>query len=361
MQASELEYDLPPELIAQEPPKERDGARMAVLEVGKGLIKHAHVLDLPGALRSALFVVNDTRVIPARLFARKLTQGRVELLLIEPLDATDRLWSALARGAKGLRPGMKLTIDGAPLDATVRALREHGEIELELEPRRETEGSLDAGVLSVRQAIARAGHVPLPPYIRRSATSDDLARYQTVFASSDGSVAAPTAGLHFTSRLLDAMGRAGHAIARVTLHVGPGTFAPLRVEDLSEHPMHAERYEIPEETAIAIDRARSEKRPIVAVGTTVCRTLEAAALRDGGVQPGPGRTSIFIHPPHVMKVVDALFTNFHLPRSTLLALVMAMGGVEPVRRAYQECVRERYRFFSYGDAMLIRRSSDAPA
>ncbi len=356
MQASELDYDLPPELIAQAPPAERDGARMAVVEIGKGLVRHAHVLDLPTALRPALFVVNDTRVIPARLFARKLTQGRVELLLVEPVPGEPAedpsVWYALARGAKGLRPGMKLGFDGAPLEATIRALREHGEVEIELQPR---EG------LSVREAIARAGQVPLPPYIRRDPTADDQDRYQTIFASADGSVAAPTAGLHFTPRLLEAMGRAGHAVARVTLHVGPGTFAPLRVENLDEHPMHAERYVVPEETVQAIARARSERRPIVAVGTTVCRTLESAASADGTVQAGPGRTSLFIRPPYTRKVVDALVTNFHLPRSTLLALVMAMGGVEPVRQAYEACVRERYRFFSYGDAMLVRRAADAPA
>ncbi len=353
MHASELDYDLPPELIAQTPPTERDGARMAVLDTGRGLARHGRVLDLPGEMRPSLFVVNDTRVIPARLHARKATQGKVEMLLVEPLDGThDRLWSALARGVKSLRPGMKLTIDGAPLDAVVRALREHGEIELELEPR---EG------LSVREAIARAGQVPLPPYIRRDPSQDDLSRYQTIFANAEGSVAAPTAGLHFTPRLLEAMGRAGHAIARVTLHVGPGTFAPLRVEDLDEHPMHAERYDVPEETSVAIARARAERRPIVAVGTTVCRTLEAASDESGSVRSGPGRTQIFIRPPYAMRVVDALFTNFHLPRSTLLALVMAMGGTEEVRRAYRECVRERYRFFSYGDAMLLRRASDRGA
>ncbi|MBX7191782.1 MAG: tRNA preQ1(34) S-adenosylmethionine ribosyltransferase-isomerase QueA [Sandaracinaceae bacterium] len=352
MHASELEYDLPPELIAQVPPVERDGARMAVMEPGHGLVAHARVLDLPRSLRPSLFVVNDTRVIPARLFARKLTQGRVELLLVEPLSEDQRLWSALARGVKGLRPGMQLTFDGAPLGGVVRALREHGEIELELEPH---DG------LSVREAIGRAGQVPLPPYIKRDPTGDDQSRYQTIFASSDGSVAAPTAGLHFTPRLVEAMEQAGHTFARVTLHVGAGTFAPLRVDDLTKHPMHAERFEISPETAAAIARARVEARPVIAVGTTVCRTLEAAAEAGGLIRAGAGRTSIFLHPPYQMKVVDGLFTNFHLPRSTLLALVMAMGGVEPVRRVYDACVQERYRFFSYGDAMLVRRPADAHA
>ncbi len=352
MHAQELEYELPPELIAQAPLAERDGARMAVVEIDRGSTRHARVLELPGAIRPALFVVNDTRVIKARLFARKPSGGRVELLLIEPLSSVDdRRWSALARGTKGLRPGMTLEIAGAPLEAIVRALREHGEIELELAPKDDA---------SVPEAIHRAGHVPLPPYIRRAPTDEDLSRYQTLFAAKDGSVAAPTAGLHFTPRLLDAMGRAGHALARVTLHVGPGTFAPLRTEALDEHPMHEERYEIPEETAVAIARAKRDGRPIVAVGTTVCRTLEAAALSRSEVRAGAGRTALFIHPPYEPKIVDALFTNLHLPRSTLLALVMALGGVEPVRRAYAECVRERYRFFSYGDAMFLHRRADAP-
>jgi S-adenosylmethionine:tRNA ribosyltransferase-isomerase len=354
LQASELDYVLPPELIAQAPLAERDGARMAVVDIGRGLSKHARILDLPGTLRPSLFIVNDTRVIPARLFARKFTQGRVELLLVEPVPGESTpdpsVWFALARGAKGLRPGMKLGFDGAPLEATIRALREHGEVEIELQP---YEG------LSVREAIARAGQVPLPPYIRRDPTADDQERYQTIFASTDGSVAAPTAGLHFTPRLLESMGRAGHAIARVTLHVGPGTFAPLRVENLDEHPMHAERYDVPAETAEAIARARADRRPVVAIGTTVCRTLEAAANDDGTVRAGPGRTALFIRPPYQMKVIDALVTNFHLPRSTLLALVMSMGGITPVREAYEACVRERYRFFSYGDAMLVRRAEDA--
>jgi S-adenosylmethionine:tRNA ribosyltransferase-isomerase len=353
VQASELDYDLPPELIAQAPLPERDGARLAIVDRGRGLAHHGRILDLPAALRPSLFVVNDTRVIPARLFTRKATQGRVELLLVEPLGGSteDRVWSALARGAKGLRPGMALGVEGAPMTATVRALREHGEVELELDP---GEG------LSVREAIHRAGRVPLPPYIRREADADDLTRYQTIFAAKEGSVAAPTAGLHFTPRLLETLGRAGHAVARVTLHVGPGTFAPLRVEDLSQHPMHAERFEVPAETARAIALAREEDRPVVAVGTTVCRTLEASVDDAGVVRAGAGQTSLFIHPPYALRAVDALLTNFHLPRSTLLALVMALGGTEEIRRAYAECVRERYRFFSYGDAMLVRRASDAP-
>jgi S-adenosylmethionine:tRNA ribosyltransferase-isomerase len=286
------------------------------------------------------------------MFARKPTGGRIELLLIEKTESdaagTREVWAALARGAKALRPGVTLAIEGAEMRATVRAIREGGEIEIEL-----------AAEGGVRAAIGAAGKVPLPPYVRREPDARDAERYQTVFAAREGSVAAPTAGLHFSDRLLAALGKAGHRIAKVTLHVGPGTFAPLRGDDLAEHRMHAERYDVPHETAHAIATARAEGRPIVAVGTTVCRTLEAAVDAEGQVPAGAGETSIFIYPPYKFRVIDALVTNFHLPRSTLLALVMAFGGTESVKSAYAEAVREKYRFYSYGDAMLLRSSRHA--
>jgi S-adenosylmethionine:tRNA ribosyltransferase-isomerase len=350
--ASELDFELPPALIAQAPLPERDGARMLVLDRESGAVSHRQVTRLPQAIRPALFVVNDTRVIPARLFATKPTGGKVELLLIERLEGrtTDggevETWAALGRGTKSLRLKMQLSVDGAPMTATVRSMRDGGELELEL------------SAPDVRQAIESAGHIPLPPYIRRDVEAADRERYQTVFAAAEGSVAAPTAGLHFTSGLLSAMGQAGHQVAKITLHVGPGTFAPLRSEHLDEHRMHPESFVIPEETAQAIAAAKRDGRPVVAVGTTVCRTLESAAEGDG-VRAGSGRTAIFIKPPHTFRVIDALFTNFHLPRSTLLALVMAFGGVENVRAAYAAAVREQYRFFSYGDAMLVRSGAHA--
>jgi len=281
-------------------------------------------------------------VIPARLFGAKASGGKVELLLVErlsPPGARER-WIALAK-AKSLRPGSELSF-GDALRAQVIARVEHGfELELTAEP-------------SVAVALTAQGRVPLPPYIRRAAGGDDDARYQTVYAASDGAVAAPTAGLHLTRELLAALSAAGHEIAKVTLHVGPGTFAPLRSDDLAAHTMHAERYEIPDATVSAVERARANGRPVLAIGTTVVRALESAADDAGKLRAGHGRTDIFIYPPYRFRVVDALLTNFHLPRSTLLALVMAFAGVEPVRRAYQHAVDNGYRFFSYGDAMLMR-------
>jgi S-adenosylmethionine:tRNA ribosyltransferase-isomerase len=209
-------------------------------------------------------------------------------------------------------------------------------------------------------AIERAGEVPLPPYIRREVAEADAERYQTVYATHPGAVAAPTAGLHFSAELLQALEARGHHFARVTLHVGPGTFRPVKAERLEDHPMHDERCEVPEATAAAIAEAKRCGRQVLAVGTTVVRTLESAASEDGVVAPGARRTRLFIHPPYRFRVVDALLTNFHLPRSTLLALVMAFGGIEPTRRAYAEAVAARYRFFSYGDAMLIHDPKDAP-
>jgi S-adenosylmethionine:tRNA ribosyltransferase-isomerase len=355
--ARDLDYELPEDRIAQEPPKERDGARLLVLDRERGELDHRRVLDLPTLLAPALFVVNDTRVFPARLFARKPTGGRVEVLLVAlrdaHVDATKQSWLALARGTKAMRPGMTLVIEAhdestTELRATVRALREGGEVELEL-----------THPTSVREAIHAAGHVPLPPYVRRDASASDVERYQTVFAAREGSVAAPTAGLHFSERLLAALGGAGHKVARVTLHVGPGTFAPLRADDLREHRMHAERFEVSHETVQAVDAARAEGRPVVAVGTTVCRTLESVAEENGRIHAGSGETALFIYPPYRFRVIDALVTNFHLPRSTLLALVMAFGGTEAVKRAYRTAVEEKYRFYSYGDAMLVRSARHA--
>ena len=344
--ARDLDYALPEALIAQEPPAERDGARLLVVDRDRGTLNHRRVLDLPELIVPSLLVVNDTRVLPARMFARKPTGGRIELLLIEKLESDPNgereVWAALARGVKALRPGGTLAIEGAEMRATIRALREGGEIEIEL-----------AAEGGVRAAIGQAGKVPLPPYVRREPDARDAERYQTVFAATEGSVAAPTAGLHFSDRLLSSLGKAGHKIARVTLHVGPGTFAPLRSDDLAEHRMHAERYDVPHETAHAIAAARSEGRPVVAIGTTVCRTLESAVDEAGNVIAGAGETSIFIHPPYRFRAIDALMTNFHLPRSTLLALVMAFGGIESVKAAYAEAVREQYRFYSYGDAMFL--------
>jgi S-adenosylmethionine:tRNA ribosyltransferase-isomerase len=343
MQASELDYPLPEELIAQAPLPERDGARLLCLRRDTGAIEHRAVRELPELLARSLLIVNDTRVIPARVFATKPSGGRVEFLFLERLseEGGRERWSALGKTSRGLKEGMRLRVaPGFELD--VHALHGQGELTLDV--------AVEGGVTA---ALERHGSVPLPPYIRRTADSADRERYQTVFAREPGAVAAPTAGLHLSERLIAALRERGHELAHVTLHVGPGTFAPLRAESLVEHRMHSERYELPEATASALARARREGRPVLAVGTTAVRALEACAEQHGELQPGSGTTDIFIYPPYQFRSVDALLTNFHLPRSTLLALVMAFAGVDPVRRAYSAAVAERYRFFSYGDAMLV--------
>lgn len=340
----DLDYVLPPDLVAQAPLAERAASRMLVLG-GRETLTHRGVGDLPTELPPSLFVLNDTRVLRARLLGRKPSGGRVEILLVERRSepgAVER-WLALGSASKGLRVGQAIEVAGSALAATVLARDEEGMLEVELQAE-----------ASVADAVERFGHVPLPPYVRRPDDALDGARYQTVYARRDGSIAAPTAGLHLSEALLAALRAQGHEVAFVTLHVGPGTFLPIRVDDLASHRMVAERYEVPEATVAAIARARAEPdRKVVAVGTTVVRTLESAADETGRLCPGAGRTDLFIRPPYEFRVVDALLTNFHLPRSTLLALVMAFGGVERVRAAYRAAVEARYRFYSYGDAMLI--------
>lgn len=343
MLASALDYPLPEALIAQAPLPERDAARLLWLRRDSGSIEHRTVRELPELITRSLLIVNDTRVIPARVFATKPSGGRVEFLFLHrqsEVGGRER-WSALGKTSRGLKRGMTLTV--APdFVLEVHALHDGGEVTLDV--------AAEGGVAA---ALERHGSVPLPPYIRRAAVSADRERYQTVFAREPGAVAAPTAGLHLSERLIASLGERGHELAHVTLHVGPGTFAPLRAESLAEHRMHSERYELSEATAAALARARREGRPVLAVGTTAVRALEACAAQHGDLQPGTGSTDIFIYPPYQFRSVDALLTNFHLPRSTLLALVMAFSGIEPVRRAYAAAVAERYRFFSYGDAMLV--------
>ncbi|MET0340590.1 MAG: tRNA preQ1(34) S-adenosylmethionine ribosyltransferase-isomerase QueA [Polyangiales bacterium] len=341
MRADELDYDLPEALIAQEPAPLREAARLLVMRRTSGALTHEGIAALPGLLPPALFVFNDVRVIPARLRGVKPSGGRFEILLVDREAGAGReeTWLCMARPLKSLRPGMQLAVGALAIEVGERV----GDL-LRVTLRAECD---------VLPALEAAGELPLPPYIARPSEARDQERYQTVFARAPGAVAAPTAGLHFGDGLLAALDAAGHRRAFVTLYVGPGTFAPLNVDDLRDHPMHRERYEIPAETALAIDAAKREGRPVVAVGTTVVRTLEASARAHGRVVPGPDSTDICIYPPYDFRVVDALVTNFHLPRSTLLALVMAFAGIEPARAAYREAVRAEYRFFSYGDAMLI--------
>jgi S-adenosylmethionine:tRNA ribosyltransferase-isomerase len=342
---SDFDYALPESQIAQHPVTPRDASRLLVLPPGGGAPEHRAFSDLDRLLRPGdLLVFNDTKVIPARLVGRKAgTGGKVELLLCEPLEGgLGRRWRALGQASKPIRPGATIELDG--LTATVDAVEGEGFYAVTLD--REGEALL--------AALERAGRVPLPPYIRRAPSADDRDRYQTVWARAPGSAAAPTAGLHFTDGLLARLAARGVERTAVTLHVGPGTFLPVRGDSLEGHRMHAERYEVPEAAAAAIAACRARGGRVVAVGTTTVRTLESAF--DGTrVAPGAGRTTLFIRPGHAFRAIDLLVTNFHLPRSTLLVLVCAFGGQARVLSAYREAVVAGYRFFSYGDAMLLGR------
>lgn len=341
LKLSDFDYSLPDALVAQEPVSPRDASRLLVLPE-RGPPEHRAFTALPGLLREGdLLVFNDTRVIPARLVGLKSTGGKVELLLCEPLaGGLGRRWRAMGQASKPIREGAVLRFDG--LAARVEASEGEGFYVVELD--REGE--------ALEAALARAGRIPLPPYIRRAPSEADRERYQTIWARSPGSAAAPTAGLHFTDGLVGALEARGVSRAAVTLHVGPGTFLPVRGDSIEEHRMHAEGYEVGEDAAAAVAACRARGGRVVAVGTTAVRTLESAW--DGErVAPGAGRTTLFVRPGHRFHAVDVLVTNFHLPRSTLLMLVCAFGGTERVLAAYREAVSLRYRFFSYGDAMLV--------
>jgi S-adenosylmethionine:tRNA ribosyltransferase-isomerase len=350
---ADYDYDLPAELIAQHPADRRDASRLLAVDSDPPDLGFA---DLARLLPDdAVLVVNDTRVIPARLRARKPTGGAVELLLLEPADADKptAAWVAMARSHKPLRSGAELEVVDRAGRVGARARiasprREDGTLLVELD------SESDATPLAL---LERLGDVPLPPYIERAAGADavDRERYQTVYASQPGAVAAPTAGLHFTPELLAELAARGIERAPLTLHVGFGTFAPVRGPDLREHRLHSERYHIPAETA----RLVSSGRPVVAVGTTSVRALEAAARGPRAVAPGSGSTDLFIGPGYRFQVVDQLVTNFHLPGSTLLVLVCAFAGYRRVIDAYRHAVAARYRFYSYGDAMLLARDPAA--
>ena len=337
MQRQEFNYQLPAELIAQRPLPDRGASRLLVLDGASGALADRSFRDLPSLLAPGdLLVFNDTRVIPARLFGFKPTGGQVELLVERQVDEHRAL--ALLRASKPTRNGALLEI--AP-GVRFRVHGRHGEL-YEIE-------SLDAPLDLV---LERHGHVPLPPYLERSADHHDRERYQTVYGTVPGAAAAPTAGLHFDAAALEALDAQGIARAHVTLHVGVGTFQPVRVDDLSDHRMHSERVTVPIAAVEAIEAARLRGGRVVAVGTTVVRSLEWAAS-SGALVPRHGETSIFIPPGYRFRVVDALITNFHLPESTLLMLVSAFAGTAKVLAAYQHAVAARYRFFSYGDAMFI--------
>ena len=347
MLTSDFDYELPPELVAQTPAARRDEARLLTLDRRSGATGHHGIADLPSLLRPGdLLVVNDTRVLAARLFGHRASGGKVEALLLEPQPAAGKgCWSAMVRAGGSLQPGEDIDVGAGALHLVSAEGAGRWIV-------RAAEGGLEG-------LMERTGKLPLPPYIHREIDdprdAQDRERYQTVFAERPGAIAAPTAGLHLSTGLLGDLGARGVELARVTLHVGVGTFLPIRTDDLDEHEMHEERFEITSEAAAAIRAARSEARRIVAVGTTTVRALEAAAAEspDGLPTPGATRTSIFIKPGHEFRAVDALLTNFHLPRSTLLCLVSALAGRDQVLAAYREAVVKQYRFYSYGDAMLI--------
>jgi len=343
-----FDFDLPPDQIAQHPAGQRDASRLLVLDRAAGeIVSHTTIADVPGYLRAGdLLVLNDTRVFPARLLGRRdPSGGAVECLLVRRIDA--ERWEALVHPGQKLRPGSRMVFAGEGIILRGEVLERH------FHGRRTIRLWVD-GADDVDRAVDAIGHVPLPPYIHRSDEQADRERYQTVYARTRGSVAAPTAGLHLTPRLLDALRTQGVGRADLTLHVGYGTFKPVRAERVEEHRVDEESFEIPPETAEEVNAARVEGRRVVAVGTTTTRTLESAAMAGGGrVRPGQGETGLFIYPGFRFQAIDALLTNFHLPRSSLLMLVCAFAGREAVLSAYREAVARGYRFYSYGDAMLI--------
>jgi S-adenosylmethionine:tRNA ribosyltransferase-isomerase len=340
MRTSDFDFELPPELIAQFPAAQRSGSRLLCLDGNSGSLADRAFRDLPSLLSPGdLLIFNDTRVIKARLNGRKESGGKVEVLVERMLDAHRAL--AHVRASHSPKPGSRLIVADT-IEVEVLG-RQDDLYELRFE-----------GEATLAEILEQYGSLPLPPYITHAAGSDDEERYQTVYARNPGAVAAPTAGLHFDDEIMRALAERGIETAFVTLHVGAGTFQPVRVEDVTDHKMHSEWYEIPQATVDRIHRARQRGGKVVAVGTTAMRALESAA-RGGEIAAGSGDTDIFITPGYRFQAVDRLLTNFHLPRTTLLMLVSAFGGMENIRRAYRHAVEARYRFFSYGDAMLIER------
>jgi S-adenosylmethionine:tRNA ribosyltransferase-isomerase len=358
---SEFNYHLPDELIAQEPLADRAGSRMLHLNRTTGEVRDLLFREFPDLLRpDDLVVFNNTRVFPARLYgrrsgakaqsvsphnpaAREFLTGRVEVLLTHQISQEPNEWECLVRPGRKIGIGEKLFFgEHNELQAEVVARGAFGERRIRFGP-----------AADFFSAVERLGHVPLPPYIARTDCTEDRERYQTVYARERGSVAAPTAGLHFTPEILARIRNRGIETAEVTLHVGLGTFQPVRGERVEEHKLHRESYSISEEAATKVNRALANGRRVVAIGTTTVRTLEHAASQDGGLRPGSGEADVFIYPGYEFRVVGALLTNFHLPQSTLLMLVCGLGGKDSVLRAYEHAVERRYRFYSYGDCMLV--------
>ena len=340
MKTSDFAYDLPEELIAQDPLSDRASSRLMILDKQTGKITHRIFRDITEYLKPGdCLVLNDTKVIPARLIGeREETGGKVEVLLLK--RGEDNVWETLVKPGKKAKPGTRLVFGGGLLRAEVVDIVEEGNRLI----RFEYEGIFE-------EILDQLGQMPLPPYITHKLK--DKNRYQTVYAKYEGSAAAPTAGLHFTTELLQQIEQMGVSIARVTLHVGLGTFRPVKVDDVEQHHMHTEFYRVTKEAADQINKTKQAGGRIICVGTTSCRTIESATDDNGVIHPGEGDTSIFIYPGYRFKMLDCLITNFHLPESTLLMLVSALAGKEHIMAAYEEAVKERYRFFSFGDAMFI--------
>ncbi len=340
MKTSDFMYELPEELIAQTPMEKRDSSRLLVLDKTTGKLEHRHFYDLRDYLHPGdCLILNDSRVIPARLFGTRPTGGAVEVVLLK--DLGENRWECLSRPGKKMRPGTEVVFgENGELRGVVEEVRDDGNRVIRF---------FYEGIFL--EILERLGHMPLPPYIKEQL--NDPERYQTVYSREPGSAAAPTAGLHFTNELLDSIRAMGVEVAFVTLHVGLGTFRPVKAENVEEHEMHSEYCTVPAETAEVIRRTRERGGRVIAVGTTSCRTLESFAKPDGTIEASGGWTNIFIYPGYTFKCIDALVTNFHLPGSTLVMLVSALAGKENILNAYRTAVEERYRFFSFGDAMFI--------
>ncbi|MDD2898799.1 MAG: tRNA preQ1(34) S-adenosylmethionine ribosyltransferase-isomerase QueA [Desulfuromonadaceae bacterium] len=342
MLVKDFTFHLPQDLIARHPLLHRDGSRLMLLDRSSGSVAEDMFSNLSSHLRRGdLLVMNDTRVIPARLFGRKPTGGMVEIFLLRRLNGNGERWECLLRSSKKFRDGQEIILESGMV-AVVQSRTDSGNRLIEF-----------SGNEPFDVWLEREGHIPLPPYLQRDDNSGDRERYQTVVAREPGAVAAPTAGLHFTRELLARLASGGVEIAFVTLHTGLETFQPVRVQHVEEHQIHTERFIIPEETAEAVSRTKSAGGRVIAVGTTSARTLEYSAQQFGQVVSGSGDADIFIYPGYCFKVIDALITNFHLPESTLLMLVSALAGREAVLEAYREAVSREFRFYSYGDAMFI--------
>jgi S-adenosylmethionine:tRNA ribosyltransferase-isomerase len=341
MRIEEFDYHLPPSLVAQYPPPQRGETSLMILHRQTGVIEHRAFGDIARYLNpSDLLVMNNTRVLPARIIGKKETGGRVEILLIPSWNGMGGEWKALIKGAGKMKRGARIRFEQG-LEGEV------GEV-------KDGKGKVSfSGQGEVMDVLRKIGHIPLPPYIKRGDEGLDRERYQTVFAEREGSIAAPTAGLHFTHALLQSLRENGVHATMITLHIGIGTFAPVKARDIEDHTMEAEWIEISEETAREIEGTKARGGKVIAVGTTTTRALESISNGSGGVRPGKGMTSLFIYPPYRFGVIDGLVTNFHLPKSTLVMLASAFAGKDLLMRAYREALRRKYRFYSYGDAMLI--------